>query len=266
MFCGKCGTQVPDGAAACPNCGNKKEIKGAKESEAPQGAKATSRKKTWIPLIIVPAIIILAVFAVLLYIKLNPNPKGKYISGVNYYDFEDGTITYYDGNVEYTVDYEIKGNQLILDPDSAEFTDAYLDYRKNNYSFSGIYYGTDTDLLREQIAENPVLEIKSYKDGFVINSYVYFKADKYNVAPSGEYTCEDDDDITITFEDDEMIYNNHGHEETIHFYCHPTDDTVIISFTGFEFESTDFLHNHHTYFIEVIDDDEIRAYESTFTK
>lgn len=257
MFCGKCGTQVPDRAAVCPNCGNKMEIKEA-------GAKAKSRKKTWILLVTFPAVII--IFAVLLYLKLNPDPKGKYICGNTLYDFEDGTLTYYDGNVEYTVDYEIKGNQLILDPDSAEFTDAYLDYRKNSYSFYGTYYGTDTDLLREQIAEDPVLEIKGYKDGFVIDKYVFFKADNYKVAPSGEYTCEDDDNITITFEDNEMIYNNNGKEEIIPFYCSANDDTVIIAFADFSFESTDFLNNHHTYTLEVIDDDEIRVYESTFKK
>ena len=70
MFCGKCGTQIPDGAAFCPSCGNTAGAQAPVTNEVQQQVNAAPKKKVNLiavgaiaAIVVAIAIILICVFA-----------------------------------------------------------------------------------------------------------------------------------------------------------------------------------------------------------
>ena len=70
MFCGKCGTQIPDGAAFCPSCGNTAGAQAPVTNEVQQQVNAVPKKKVNLiavgaiaAIVVAIAIILICVFA-----------------------------------------------------------------------------------------------------------------------------------------------------------------------------------------------------------
>jgi len=81
MFCGKCGSQVPEGASSCPGCGA--EIHSAAQTPAAQETKSIGRSKWLAPAIAVVAVILVIVLAVNLLSKgSSSNPMSALYNGI----------------------------------------------------------------------------------------------------------------------------------------------------------------------------------------
>ena len=144
-------------------------------------------------------------------------------------------------------------DKLIYDLDTLELSDACIDYCED-------YLHMDDDEIEDKIEsikehrEDPVkIEYDKKNKTLKIGGGTYYNAENYKAGPSGEYTCEDDDDITITFEDGELTFDNNGDEVWINFY-------------SFDFENSEFYHTYFTSVIEDVDVDEVVLGDTSFEK
>lgn len=274
MFCGKCGAQVPDGAAVCPKCGNKMENKEAmpKVANASQnaGTQAISFLKSLdnktIGIIATCAVAVIAVILIFKALFGGIKLDGRYTDGYFTYTFSGNEVTFYCSGTEFTVNYKIKNDKLIYDLDTLELSEACIDYCED-------YLLMDDDEIEDKIEsikehrEDPIkIEYDKKNKTLKIGGGTYYNAENYKVGPSGEYTCEDDDDITITFEDGELTFDNDGDDVTVPYNCFKKGDEVWINFYSFDFENSEFYHTYFTSVIEDVDVDEIVLGDTSFEK
>lgn len=287
MFCGNCGAQVPDNSTSCPNCGSSIVPKsqaaqmnqtiqnvgqnlseaGAKAKEAGKSAfKNLDNKK--IGMIAAGAVAVIVVILLLKAIFGGSGLKGTYTNGYTTYTFKGNKMTVSSSGLEMTVKYKIKKDKIVVDYKSLKFSDETLDYLED-------YLDMDEDDIKDYIDE--------YKDEFkednsseyeydkktktlTIDGSRYYYAQNYKAGPSGKFTYEDDDDITITFKNGTATYDNDGDDETLTYYCYKIDDEVYVAFYGEDFQDSDFYKEYYTRVIEIEDDDEIVIDGDVFEK
>ena len=287
MFCGNCGTQVPDGAAVCPNCGT--QI--APKSQAPQmnqafqnagqgaaqgafnqnAANQSASKKFDSKKIGIIAGIIVAVIIVIFVLKAifgGSGLKGAYTDGYTVYSFSGNKMTVSVGNMEITANYKTKKNKIVIDPKTVKFTDATLDYFEDELDLDKDEIEDMLDEYTEEIEDEAEVKYKYDKDKKVLtlDGSKYYYAENYKVGPSGKFTSEDDDDITITFKNGKATYDDDGDKETLSYYCYDNGDDVKLMFYGLDFYDSDFYEEYYTSTVTVKDDDEVTISGYTFEK
>jgi asparagine N-glycosylation enzyme membrane subunit Stt3 len=72
-----------------------------------------------------------------------------------------------------------------------------------------------------------------------------FYAQQYKEGPSGKYTNKDDDDITMTFKNGTVTYDNDGDDEQFTYYVYVDKKDVYVVFYGEEFDESDFYDEYH---------------------
>lgn len=171
MFCTKCGTQNPDGAAFCVKCGTQlaASVPAASQPEAPPpisqpvpgGAQPAKKSKT-VPIIIGICGALLAAFLVVLFTVILPKPtlksKLKYSwtredgSYTETYDFANSEIRY--GYGEFRVangfDWSVEGD--ILSITTYPFADMPDVTRTTSYKVS---FGSDDRVITLTNVDDP---------------------------------------------------------------------------------------------------------------
>lgn len=260
MFCGKCGTQVPEGANVCPNCGNVMAPKSQAPSmnQAVQNAgqnsnvakakvfKNLDNKK--IGIIAGGVVALIVVICILVAVFGGSKLKGTYTDGSTVLTFKGNKITYSTFGMEMTVSYKIKKNKITLDPKTLKFSDSTYEYLED--------LGMDEDKIddlidraTEDIEDDATSKYKYDKKNKIltIDNEDYYYAENYKAGPSGKYTNEDDDDITFTFNNGKATYNNDGDKETFTYYCYEEEDgDVYVMFYGEDFQESEFYSEHYT--------------------
>ncbi len=177
--------------------------------------------------------------------------EGRYTEGGETWAFCGDEATCYDAKfrVEFTVNFKIDGNELILDMDTIELTDAFMDYYEDNssefsYSVDQLIKNSKTmwgDICKfEYDKKDDTLTFR--KDKFIVT---FYNAENYVLGPNGVYTCEDNDNITITFEDGEVTFDNDGNKETFLYNCYQEVENIGISFYGVDFWGSEFYNTCH---------------------
>ena len=272
MFCGNCGAQVPDGSAVCPNCGAQMAAK----SQAPQmnqafqnasqsfnaaGAKAKEATKNLdtkkIGMIAAAVVAVVVVFFLLKGIFGGSGLKGTYTDGSTIVTFKGNKMTYsmssYGMTMEMTVNYKIKKDKLVVDPKSLKFSDETLEVFEDELG----YDEDDIDDLIEEymddMEEESSVKFKYDKKKKVVklDGTEYYYAENYKVGPSGKFTSEDDDDVTISFKNGKATFDDDGDKETVTYYCYDNGDDVYVVFYGTEFYESEFYEDYRTTKINV---------------
>ena len=290
MFCGNCGAQIPDGSAVCPNCGAQLAAK----SQAPQmnqafqnagvsanGAVGGSGNKFDVKKVGIIAAAVVAVIVLVLVLKgLFGGSKmdGTYVNEYGYSIIIDGSkmTLNIDDNISVVLKYKIKDDKIKFDPKSVEFTKETLDYFEDELDY-------DKDDIEEELEdykegmlaidedededeEGLDFEYKEKKKIIEINSTKFYYAENYKVGPSGKYTDEDNDDVTISFKNGKATFDDDGDKETLTYYTYDTGKDVYVLFYGSDFSDSEFYDEYKTSKILISDDDEIVIGETTFEK
>jgi hypothetical protein len=72
-----------------------------------------------------------------------------------------------------------------------------------------------------------------------------FYAQQYKEGPSGKYTNKDDDDITMTFKNGTVTYDDDGDDEQFTYYVYVDKKDVYVVFYGEEFDESDFYAEYY---------------------
>ena len=283
MFCGNCGAQVPDGSAVCPKCG--KQL--AAKSKAPQmnqasqnaGARANgtaggSGKNFDVKKVGIIAGAVIAVIALVLVLKGISGGGG--LEEGTYVDFYGYTVTFdgnkmtsvvsgdagisYGNDVSFVVEYKIKGDTIIFDSKSFEFTKETFDFYEDEFGYDKDEIEDELEYLKEDIVgeDEDEAEMKFEYDKkkkiLVLHHTTFYYVEDYKEGPSGKYTCEDDEDITITFKDGKVTYNDDGEEETLTYYCYKKGKKIYIIFG--DRSDSDFAKEYNIY-ETTFDDDKV---------
>ena len=280
MFCGNCGAQVPDGSAVCPNCGAQMAAK----SQAPQfnqqslnaaGAKAKElagnatknldSKK--IGMIAGAVVAVIVVIFILKAIFGGSGLKGTYTDGYNTITFSGNKMTCSTMGVEFTVKYKIKDDKLVVDPKSLKLSDKTMDYLEDEEDMDKDEIEEYIDDLKDDM-EDTSMKFKYDKKKKIVklNGSEYYYAENYKVGPSGKFTCEEDDDITITFKNGKATYDDDGDDETLTYYCFDDGDDVYIAFYGDDLADSEYYDKFYTTKIKIEDEDEFEIGNYTFEK
>ena len=108
-------------------------------------------------------------------------------------------------------------------------------------------------------------EYNEKKKILTLNDNDFYYAENYKEGPSGKFTSEDDDDITITFKDGKATYDDDGDKETITYYCYKMNKDVYIVFYGEEVYDSEFYYEFGS-LRATFDDDEVVIAGKTFEK
>ena len=283
MFCGNCGAQVPDGSAVCPNCGAQMAAK----SQAPQmnqafqnagarvnGAAGGSGNKFDVKKVGIIAAAFVAVIVLVLVLKgLFGGSKmdGTYIDS-------NGNVVTIDGNkmtinimanMGVVVKYKIKDDTIVFDPKSLEFTKETLDYFEDELEYDKDEIKEELEDIKEDMEDEDEAEMEfeynEKKKILTLNDNDFYYAENYKEGPSGKFTSEDDDDITITFKDGKATYDDDGDKETITYYCYKMNKDVYIVFYGEEVYDSEFYDEFGS-LRATFDDDEVVIAGKTFEK
>lgn len=73
MFCGKCGSNIPEGASGCPNCGEYSEVR----NEIPTMDVASSRRNKTIGIVAVAAVVVIVAVVLIIVLTGGGNSKKK---------------------------------------------------------------------------------------------------------------------------------------------------------------------------------------------
>ncbi len=281
MFCGNCGAQVPDGSSVCPNCGAQMAAK----SQAPQfnqqslnaaGAKAKgfaekatknldSKKIGMIAAAVVAAIVVIFILKAIFG---GSGLKGTYTDGYNTITFSGNKMTCSTMGMEFTVKYKIKGDELVVDAKSLKLSDKTLDYLEDENDMDKDEIKEYIEELKEDMGEDASMEFEYDKKKKIIelNDSEYYYAENYKVGPSGKFTCEEDEDITITFKNGKATYDDDGDDETLTYYCFDDGDNVYIAFYGDDLDDSEYYEKFYTSKIKIEDEDEFQIGNYTFEK
>ena len=243
------------------------------------GAGDGSSKKISGKLIgIICACVAVAVLAIVLVFVLGGSggPKGAYTDGEVIAVFEKGRMSFTFSGMEMSFKYTQKKDQIIVDPESMELSDNFwevvadsfgvdedeledsleelAEYSEYGEALYDAYKDDDMDALIEMLLE----EMDVDEDEFI---YVYdkktntlknketkekmFYAQQYKEGPSGKYTNKDDDDITMTFKNGTVTYDNDGDDEQFTYYVYVDKKDVYVVFYGEEFDESDFYDEYH---------------------
>ena len=283
MFCGKCGAQVPDGSAVCPNCGNAMTPKAQapKMNQSFQNAgqgfnaagtsanmangnapkKLDSKKIGMIAAAIVAVIVVIFIFKALFG---GGGLKGTYTDGSTTFTFKGNRVTVREDAMEMSFKYKIKKDEFTIVGNSLKLSDETLEYLEDELGMDK----DDIKELKESLEEDETIDFDYDKKNKVvtINKTEYYYADNYKVGPSGKYTSEDDDDISITFKNGKATFNNDGDKETFTYYCYDDGDDVVVKFYGDDFYDSDFYDDYYTSSFIFDDDDEVEIGSITYEK
>lgn len=223
----------------------------------------------------VAAVVVLVVVLVLV-LGGSAGPKGAYTDGSTIAVFEKGHMSFAFGGMEMTFEYKQKKDQIIVDPESMELSDNFwevmaesfdidedeledtleemAEYSEYGEALYDAYKDNDMEALVEMLLE----EMDVDEDEFI---YVYdkktntlknketkekmFYAEQYKEGPSGKYTNKDDDDITMTFKNGTVTYDNDGDDEQFTYYVYVDKKDVYVIFYGQEFDESDFYEENH---------------------
>lgn len=191
---------------------------------------------------------------------------GSYTDGHDIFTFSGDELTCFGSNAEFTVKFKLKDNKLIFDADTFELTDAYMDYLED---YSKDHSCGDPDQLIENIKEEGIdpisIKYNEEKNTLKINYNTYYYVDN-DLGPNGVYTCEDNDNVTIAFEDGEVTFDNDGNKEIFSYNCFKDKDKLCISFYGFGFSESEFYETYGLTEIKDVDVDEIKFRGVIFKK
>ena len=271
MFCGKCGAQVSDGAAVCPKCGNQLAAKtqAPKMNQAFQNAGAKTGGATGNSGSNLAAkkigIIVSAIAAVVVLIFVLKGIFGGGEFDGTYIGPEEAMITF-DGNkmtctvvsnLEFTAKYKVKDEYIIIDPKSIKFTEKAIEYLEDGLGYDKDNIESKLESLQDYMEDRIEFEFEyDEKDKVLtLNDKDYYYAENYEVGPSGEYTYEEDDDISISFKNGKATFNNDGDKETVTYYCYEKGKDVIILFYGEDIYDSDFYDEVHETRAKVEDDE-----------
>ena len=190
---------------------------------------------------------------------------GSYTDGHDIFTFSGDEFTFFGSNVEFTAKFKFEDNKIIVDMDTIELTDAFMDFYEE---YSKDHSCKEPDQLIESLKkEEKTLKIKYNEEKntleFDYNTYYYVEND---LGPNGVYTCEDNENITITFEDGEVTFDNDGNKETFSYNCFKDRDKLCISFYGFGFSESEFYEAYGLTEIKDVDVDEIEFRGVIFKK
>ena len=282
MFCGNCGTQVPEGASTCPNCGAamapksqaqqmNQALQNAGQNLNAAGTKAKDAVKKLdnkqLGMIGAGIVAVIVVIFILKAIFGGSGLKGTYTNGYTTMTFEGSKITFNMMGVEFTAKYKVKKDKIVLDPKSIAFTQEALDYFEDELDMDEDDIQDELDDLVDDMEDDPSASYKYDKKKKVLtmDGIEYYYAENYKVGPNGTYVSEDDEDVTLTFKNGELTYDNDGDDETLSYYCYDDGHDVYVVFYGLEFEDSEFYHTYYTSRFE-FDDDEIEINDITFEK
>ena len=285
MFCGNCGAQVPDGAAVCPNCGTQMAAK----TQAPQmnqafqnaGARANGvaggsgnnldTKK--IGIIAAAVVAVLVLFFALKGLFGGSKYDGTYVNSYGNIVIVDGNkMTINIGNMGVIFKYKIKDDTIVVNPKSVEFTKETLEYFEDELDYDKDEIKDELEDYREDMVseDEDVAELDfdyDKKDKILsINGMDFYYAENYKVGPSGKYIDEDNDDVTISFKNGKVTFDDEGDKETFTYYVYDDGEDVYVLFYGSEYDESEFYDDYNVERICIRDDDEIEIGNTTFEK
>ena len=220
-----------------------------------------------------------AVVAVLIFLvtKLfgGSGLKGVYTDGSSIVKFEKGRMIIIESGLEMSFEYKTKKDQIIVDPESMKFSDnfwevladslgvdeddledtleEYADWSDEMEALYEAYKDDDMDSLVEYFVDemdydednltfeydkkNNVLKNKSTKEKF-------YYAENYKEGPSGKYVNKEDDDISLTFKNGTVTFDDDGDKETFTYYVYVIKSDVYVLFSGEDFMESEFKEDH----------------------
>jgi hypothetical protein len=129
--------------------------------------------------------------------------------------------------------YENKSNAKIV---ANEYFQCYL---RNDFKKMYEYVDVDEDeFIYVYDKKANTLKNKETKEKL-------FYAQQYKEGPSGKYTNKDDDDITLTFKNGTVTYDDDGDDEQFTYYVYVDKKDVYVVFYGEEFDESDFYDEYH---------------------
>lgn len=237
-------------------------------------------KKVNAKMIGIIAICVVALVAVILIVKGifgGSGPKGTYTDGSTIVTFNKGTMTMKESGVEVSFKYKTKKDKIIVDPESMKLSDNFWEYMAESmdidedeledyleeladYSEYGealynAYKDDDLDDLIELLLDEMDVDEDNFtfvydkKNNTVKNSSTKEKlyyAENYKAGPSGKYTNDEDDDLTLAFKNGTVTFDDDGDSEKFTYYVYTEKDSVYVVFYGEDFEDSDFYEDYYT--------------------
>lgn len=190
MFCGKCGTNIPNGAVVCPTCGN------------PTGVQ---KKKPVVGKKLIVAVIALAAVIALVIVLLNSCGGSNTPEGVveDYWDAlvsGDGEKVYEVSNIEALFDIVVDEGEWDKDDledvrdELIDYYDDYCDELHDTYEYA---YGDDwtLDIKIKKTTELKNSDLRDYEETIEYYFDVEVEIDEgYSIKYTGCFDGEDDSD------------------------------------------------------------------------
>ncbi|WP_026652837.1 hypothetical protein [Butyrivibrio proteoclasticus] len=184
--------------------------------------------------------------------------EGKYTDGRETWVFSGDEATYYEAGLEYTANFKIENDEFILDVDTVEMSEASIDYKKSRFKKSDDEIDSAISIFKKHWEDPEKIEYDEKNNTLTFGNSTYYYAENYDLGPNGVYTREDIDNITITFEDGELIFvDKDGKKSTFPYNCFLKNDEVYINFYNVDFWDSYFCEVYSHEPIKYVDANEI---------
>ena len=178
--------------------------------------------------------------------ELTNVPDGVYTNGSESMIFEGNTVDI-SGMI---FDYTLNNGYVALDIDSLRFSDYFITlYEDANNDDQDI----DTQLSKtKESASSITIQYNSKFDWVTYEEYIFKRSEDYSTGPNGTYISEDNEAVTLTFEDGVATYINGDTTLTYPYVIYLDGEDTVVTFYTLDFYTGDlydtYCENNYFYY------------------